>query len=65
MKKIKIYGIIGSHPTRVALIVAKIIGLDCELKEQLPYNKHEGFRKLNPQQTIPILVDDDFVLSER
>lgn len=65
MKKIQIHGVIGSQPTRAALIVAKIIGLDVELKEQLPYNKGPEFKNLSPQQTIPVLVDDGFILPER
>lgn len=54
-----------SAPSRGALLAAKAIGvpLDVQIvnlfaKEQL----QESFVKINPQHTVPTLVDGDFVL---
>lgn len=65
MGKVEIHGIIGSQPTRLCMLTAKAIGLPYELKELSPMNKTPELKKLNPQQQIPILVDDGFVLNER
>nr|QFU14631.1 glutathione S-transferase GSTd1 [Dendroctonus armandi] len=54
-----------SAPSRAALLTAKAIGLDIDIqivnlfkKEQLS----EEFIKINPQHTIPTLVDGDFIV---
>lgn len=65
MTKIEIHGTIASQPTRSTLIVAKAIGLDFEFKELVPLEKTAEFKKFNPQQLIPVLVDDGFILPER
>lgn len=65
MGKIEIYGIMASPPFRAILIVAKAIGVPYEVKELDPSNKTPEFKKLNPQQQIPVLVDDGLVLTER
>ncbi|EEZ98838.1 Glutathione S-transferase 1-1-like Protein [Tribolium castaneum] len=55
-----------SPPVRAVLITAKSIGLDLELKQlNLRRGDHKTpeYLKLNPQHTVPTLVDDDgFVL---
>lgn len=65
MGKLEIYGAIASPPVRATLITAKAIGVPHELKELDPHNKTEQLKKLNPQQQIPVLVDDGFALGER
>ena len=62
------YYIIRSAPCRGPMMVAKALGIELNLKvvdlqkgEQL---KPE-FVALNPQHTVPTLVDGDFVLWER
>jgi len=62
-----LYYVPGSAPCRAVQLVAKAVGVDLNLKlvnllagEQL---KPE-FIKLNPQHTIPTLVDDGFALWE-
>nr|QYA72012.1 glutathione S-transferase [Anoplophora glabripennis] len=57
----------GSAPCRIVLLAAKAIGVDLNLKL---LNLYEGehlkpeFLKLNPQHTIPTLVDNGFVIWE-
>lgn len=65
--KLTLYFFAGSGPSRAVFLLAKYLKLDFEVKninlgagEQL---KPE-FLKLNPQHTVPVLVDGDFVLSE-
>jgi glutathione S-transferase len=57
-----LYMIHASPPVRAVLITAKAIGLDLTEKEidffQGEYLKPE-YLKLNPQHTVPTLVDDD------
>lgn len=65
MDKIEIYGLLASPPTRAVMMVAEMIGIAYELKELDPIHKTDEFKKLNPQQQIPVLVDDGFVLTER
>ena len=45
-------------------MVAEIIGVSYELVDIMDVQK-EKFQKLNPQLTIPFIVDDGFILSER
>ncbi|XP_019878058.1 glutathione S-transferase 1 [Aethina tumida] len=54
-----------SPPVRAVLLVAKALNIQLELKElNLLHKEHltEDFLKINPQHTIPTLVDDDFIL---
>lgn len=67
MSPIKLYHFPISAPSRGALLAARSIGVPIEVeivdlfkKEQLK----ENFLKLNPQHTVPTLVDDGFVLWE-
>lgn len=54
-----------SGPSRAALLAAKAVGVDVDVqivnlfaKEQL----QENFVKINPQHTVPTLVDGDFIV---
>nr|XP_015838196.1 PREDICTED: glutathione S-transferase 1-like [Tribolium castaneum] len=52
-------------PVRAVLMTAKTIDLDLELKKlnvEKREHKNSEFLKLNPQHTVPTLVDNDFVL---
>ncbi|XP_014260234.1 glutathione S-transferase 1-like [Cimex lectularius] len=57
----------GSAPCRCVLLTAKAVGVELNLK---PTNLMKGehltpeFLKLNPQHTVPTLVDDGLVLTE-
>ncbi|RZC42909.1 GST N 2 domain containing protein [Asbolus verrucosus] len=57
-----LYMIASSPPVRAVLMTSKSIGLNLDLK-QLDLSKGEHktpeFLKLNPQHTVPTLVDDD------
>ncbi|XP_044270060.1 uncharacterized protein LOC123014841 [Tribolium madens] len=61
-----LYMMPSSPPVRAVLMTAKSIGLDLELKQlNLRRGDHKTaeYLKLNPQHTVPTLVDDDgFVL---
>ena len=65
MSKIQLYGLIASPPTRAIMMVCDIIGVSFELITLEPGNKTPEFKKLNPSQQLPVLVDDGFTLSER
>nr|WGO51738.1 glutathione S-transferase delta 1 [Ectropis grisescens] len=57
----------ASAPCRSVLLAAKALGLDLELKTlnvRAGENKTPEFLKLNPQHTIPTLVDDGFSVWE-
>lgn len=55
----------ASPPFRAILIVAKAIGVPYEVIETDPSKKTPEFKKINPQQQIPVLVDDGLVIGER
>lgn len=67
MSSLKLYYARGSPPSRACMMLAKTLKLDCEIVEirldQGEQNKPE-FLKLNPRHQVPVLVDDDFVLTE-
>lgn len=65
MGKVEIHGLTASPLVRAVLITAKAIGVPYELKELNPMNKTPEFKKMNPQQQIPVMVDDDLILPER
>ncbi|WP_323677962.1 glutathione S-transferase N-terminal domain-containing protein, partial [Halorubellus sp. PRR65] len=57
----------GSSPCRAVLLTAKAIGVDLNLKlMDLMKGEHLSpeFLKINPQHTIPTLVDNGLALSE-
>ncbi|XP_068892699.1 glutathione S-transferase 1-like [Tenebrio molitor] len=59
----KLYLMQASPPCRAVLMVAKAIGLELDIEEV----DKEALRtpemlELNPQHTVPIFVDDDFVV---
>lgn len=55
-----------SPPVRAVLLTAKAIGLNLELREVSIITLHtkDKFFALNPQQTVPTLNDDGFILWE-
>ena len=65
---VDIYGIKPSPPCRAVFLVAKAIGLDCNLKV---VNLEKGeqmtpeFLKMNPAHTVPVLVDGKATLGDR
>ena len=65
---IEIYGMLESPPSRIAMLTCEALGLEykmtlCDLEKG--DNKKEEYLKLNPQHTIPTMVDEDgFVLNE-
>lgn len=65
MVKVELQGSVGSPPTRAIMIVCELAGIPYEIKFRSPMVKSPEFKKLNPAQQIPILVDDGFVLPER
>lgn len=63
MGKPVLYCALFSPPARACMITAKLIGLDLDLKflDLISKKEHlsEEFIKLNPQHTIPVLVDEN------
>nr|APC23395.1 GSTd2 [Liposcelis entomophila] len=64
MDKVEIHGFVASPPTRAVMMVCELIGVPYEMKYLEPLNKTPEFKKFNPEMTIPVLVDDGFVLIE-
>ncbi|XP_017044633.1 glutathione S-transferase 1 [Drosophila ficusphila] len=62
MSKPTLYYALFSPPARACILIAKLIGLDLDLK-LVDFSKKEHlseeFIKLNPQHQIPVLVDSD------
>lgn len=57
----------ASPPARACLLLARHLKLDIEVKHVnlASGEQHsEEYLKLNPLKKVPVLVDDDFVLSE-
>lgn len=66
-QKLTLYFALGSPPARGALLAARNLGLDIEVKYvNLIAGEHYGeeFTKINPLRKIPVLVDGDFILTE-
>ncbi|XP_055295229.1 glutathione S-transferase 1-like [Sitodiplosis mosellana] len=64
-KKMILYNFDPSSPVRAVKIVAKILGLELELRDvNLLEHEHlaESFLKLNPEHTVPTLIDNGFVI---
>lgn len=62
-----LHGLIASPPCRAALLVAKAIGVDLEMKEvniMAGENRTPEYLELNPRHTIPTLDDDGYILTE-
>lgn len=60
-----IYYTKSSPPSRAVLMVAKHIGLELEHKlVKISVGEHlqEAFAKINPQHTLPTVVDGDFTI---
>ncbi|KYN08359.1 Glutathione S-transferase 1-1 [Cyphomyrmex costatus] len=56
-----------SPPSRAVLLVAEAIGLELELISLNPWTGETltpEFEEINPQKTIPFLIDDDLKISE-
>lgn len=62
---ISLYYTFGSAPCHAVMFTAKILGIELDLKF-LDLDKKEQFEpaflKLNPQHTIPTIVDGEFIL---
>lgn len=64
---LKLYHFPPSPPSRGALLAAKAIGVPIEVEIINLFEKEhlkESYIKVNPQHTVPTLVDDGFVLWE-
>ena len=65
---IDIYYLPGSPPCRAVLLTAKALGLEMNLKRlELMKGEHlkPEFLKINPQHTIPTIIDNGFCMWER
>lgn len=62
-----LYYAVGSPPSRACLLLLRTLNLEVAVKE-LNLGAGDQFRqdfiKLNPLHQVPVLVDDDFVLTE-
>ncbi|XP_046573052.1 glutathione S-transferase 1-like [Haliotis rubra] len=67
MANIQVYHFIGSPPSQAVIMTAKTLGVPLELK-RLDFMKKEHlqpeFTKINPDQTVPTMIDEDFILWE-
>nr|QWJ89644.1 glutathione S-transferase d2 [Sitophilus zeamais] len=64
---VTLYHFPPSGPSRGALLAAKAVGLDVDVEIINLFKKeqfNEDFIKINPQHTVPTLVDGDFVVSD-
>ena len=67
MSKLTLYFTPGSPPARAVLLFIRYLGLDVEVKTVNVLSKEQHtpeYLKLNPAHEVPVLVDDDFVLTE-
>ena len=65
--KLKLYFALGSPPARACLMLIRKMKLDVDVKMvdlgALEHHSKE-YKKLNPLKKVPVLVDNDFVLTE-
>ncbi|XP_019883905.2 glutathione S-transferase 1-1, partial [Camponotus floridanus] len=61
---VQLYYLPPSPPCRAVLLTAEAIGLEMELIMLNPHAGDPEYEQLNPQRTIPFLVDDDLKISE-
>lgn len=64
---ITIYHFPPSAPSRCAVLVAKALGLDVDIKVVNLFDKEQlkpDFVKINPQHVVPTLTDGDFTIWE-
>ena len=62
------YYFLASAPCRGPMMVAKALGVELNLKKIDLFKREQlkpEFLALNPEHTVPTLVDGDFVLWER
>ncbi|RLN45251.1 hypothetical protein BBJ29_002525 [Phytophthora kernoviae] len=64
---LKLYANFISQPSRAIIWALKVKGEDFELVEMVPgselFHSYE-FKAINPNQLVPVIKDEDFVLSE-
>lgn len=64
---LQLYYTLGSPPSRAALMMIRILGLEVDVKKVdllKGEQKTPEFLKLNPMHQLPVLVDGDFVVTE-
>lgn len=65
--RLTFYHAIGSPPSRACLMLIRLMELDVNLKIlnlSAGEQNSEEFLKINPLHNVPVLVDDDFILTE-
>lgn len=64
---LQLYYTLGSPPSRAALMMIRILGLEVDVKKVdllKGEQKTPEFLKVNPMHQVPALVDGDFVVTE-
>ncbi|XP_046378892.2 glutathione S-transferase 1-like [Haliotis rufescens] len=67
MANIQLYYFKGSPPSLAVLMTAKALGVPLEMKELQYWNKDHlapEFTEINPDQSVPTIIDGDFTLWE-
>ena len=65
--RLTFYHAIGSPPSRACLMLIRLMELDVNLNIlnlSAGEQNSEEFLKINPLHNVPVLVDDDFILTE-